>query len=247
MYVGLRANENYRKTNFSLLRWCFSGGAPCPEELLRTWEKETGTEILEGIGMSEGAPITSMPMHGVHKIRSVGVVPPDTVVEVVDLETGTNVMPAGQPGEVRVKGPQFIKGYRNRPDETAKAFRDGWLYTGDIGYFDEDNYLFIVDRKKEMILVGGYNVYPREIDEVLHHHPAVMEAATIGVPDSFSGEAVKCYVSLKAGTTLAREALEAYCAERLIKYKRPKYIEFIDALPKTGVGKINKLALKAKG
>jgi long-chain acyl-CoA synthetase len=247
MYVGLRANENYRKTDFSHLHWCLSGGAPCSEELLRAWEKETGTALLEGIGMSEGAPFASSPMHGPRKIRSVGVIPPETVVEVVDLDTGTKVLPTGQPGEIRVRGPQFIGAYRNRPEESAKTFRDGWLYTGDIGYFDEDEYLFIVDRKKEMILVGGYNVYPREIDEVLHLHPAILEAATVGVPDSFSGEAVKAFVSLRPGATLAREALEAYCAERLVKYKRPKHIEFLDALPKTGVGKINKLALKARG
>jgi long-chain acyl-CoA synthetase len=247
LYIGLRANENYAKTDFSHLRWCLSGGAPCPEELLRAWEKETGTEILEGIGMSEGAPYASMPMLGPHKLRSVGVIPPDTFVDIVDLETGTTVLPAGERGEVRVRGPQFIKGYRNRPDESAKAFRDGWLYTGDIGYFDEDGYLFIVDRKKEMILVGGYNVYPREIDEVLHHHPAILEAATVGVPDHFSGEAVKAFVALKPGAKLDRAGLEAYCKQRLVKYKWPKHIEFLDALPKTGVGKINKLALKAKG
>jgi long-chain acyl-CoA synthetase len=247
MYVGLRANENYKKTDFSHLRWCLSGGAPCSEELLRAWEKETGTALLEGIGMSEGAPFASSPMHGVRKIRSVGVVPPETVVEVVDLDTGTKVLPTGQAGEIRVKGPQFITAYRNRPEESAKTFRDGWLYTGDIGYFDEDEYLFVVDRKKEMILVGGYNVYPREIDEVLHLHPAILEAATVGVPDSFSGEAVKAYVSLRPGAKLTREELEAYCAERLVKYKRPKHVEFLDALPKTSVGKINKLALKARG
>jgi len=247
MYVGLRANENYRKTDWRHLRWCLSGGAPCPEELLRAWERETGTAILEGIGMSEGAPFASSPMHGPRKVRSVGLVPPDTVVEAVDLETGTDVLPTGERGELRVKGPQFIGAYRNRPEESAKAFRDGWLYTGDIGYFDADGYLFVVDRKKEMILVGGYNVYPREIDEVLHLHPAVLEAATVGVPDSFAGEAVKAYVALKPGATLAREELEAYCAERLVKYKRPKHIEFLDTLPKTGVGKINKLALKARG
>jgi long-chain acyl-CoA synthetase len=188
-----------------------------------------------------------MPMKGKRKVRSVGVVGPDTEVEVVDLETGTKVMPAGQPGEIRVKGPQFIKGYRNRPEETAKTFRDGWLYTGDIGYFDEDEYLFVVDRKKEMILVGGYNVYPREIDEVIAKHPAVLEVATVGVPDSFSGEAVKSYVALKPGAKLERAELEAYCRERLVKYKLPRHIEFIDTLPKTGVGKINKLALKARG
>jgi len=246
LYIGLRANENYAKTDWQHLRWCLSGGAPCPEELLRAWEKETGTEILEGVGMSEGAPYASMPMHGPHKLRSVGVMPPDTVVEIVDLGSGTTVLPAGQAGEIRVKGPQFIARYRNRPEESAKTFRHGWLYTGDIGQFDEDGYLFIVDRKKEMILVGGYNVYPREIDEMLHHHPAILEAATVGVPDSFSGEAVKAYVALKPGATLDRAALETYCKERLVKYKWPKHIEFLDALPKTGVGKINKLALKAR-
>jgi len=248
MYVGLRAHENYRKTDFSNIRWCMSGGAPCSEELLRAWHDETGSVILEGIGMSEGAPIAQMPINGKKKVRSVGAVPPDTEVEIVDLETGTRVLPAGEVGEIRVKGPQFIKAYRNRPDESAKTFRDGWLYTGDIGYFDEeDDYLFVVDRKKEMILVGGYNVYPREIDEVLAKHPAVLEAATVGVPDSFSGEAVKAYVALKPGAKLDRAALEAYCKERLVKYKLPKHIEFLDALPKTGVGKINKLALKARG
>jgi long-chain acyl-CoA synthetase len=247
LYVGLRANETYKRTDFSSLRWCLSGGAPCSEELLRAWERETGSAILEGIGMSEGAPIASSPMHGPRKIRSVGVIPPDTLAEIVDLDTGTKILPTGQPGEIRVKGPQFIAAYRNRPEETAKTFRDGWLYTGDIGYFDEDDYLFIVDRRKEMILVGGYNVYPREIDELLYQHPAILEAAAVGVPDSFSGEAVKAYVALKPGAALTREALEAYCAERLVKYKRPKHIEFMDALPKTGVGKINKLALKARG
>jgi long-chain acyl-CoA synthetase len=248
MYVGLRAHENYRKTDFSSIRWCMSGGAPCSEELLRAWHDETGSVILEGIGMSEGAPIAQMPMHGKKKVRSVGAVPPDTEVEIVDLETGTRVLPAGEVGEIRVKGPQFIKAYRNRPEESARTFRDGWLYTGDIGYFDEeDDYLFVVDRKKEMILVGGYNVYPREIDEVLLKHPAILEAATVGVPDSFSGEAVKSYVALKPGAKLDRAALEAYCKERLVKYKLPRHIEFLDALPKTGVGKINKLALKARG
>jgi long-chain acyl-CoA synthetase len=247
MYVGLRAHENYPKTDFSNIRWCMSGGAPCSEELLRAWQEETGSVILEGIGMSEGAPIAQMPMRGPKKVRSVGVVGPDTEVEIVDLEAGTKVLPAGQAGEIRVKGPQFIKAYRNRPEESAKTFRDGWLYTGDIGYFDSDDYLFVVDRKKEMILVGGYNVYPREIDEVIAKHPAILEVATVGVPDAFSGEAVKTYVALKPGAALDRAELDAYCKERLVKYKRPKHIEFLDALPKTGVGKINKLALKAWG
>jgi long-chain acyl-CoA synthetase len=146
-----------------------------------------------------------------------------------------------------VRGPQFIKGYRNRPEETRQTIRNGWLYTGDIGYYDADGYLFLVDRKKEMIIVGGYNVYPREIDEILFKHPAILEAATVGVPDSFSGDAVKAFVVLRPGASLTAAELQDYCRGVLVKYKVPTRIEFVDALPRSGVGKINKLALKARG
>lgn len=247
LYLGLRANENYRKTDFSSLKICLSGGAPCPEELLRSWEKDTGCVLLEGWGMSEGAPINSNPLYGVRKIGSVGIVPPNTDVQVVDLETGETVMPVGERGEIRVRGAQFTKGYRNKPEETKQAIRNGWLYTGDIGYYDEDGYLFLVDRKKEMIIVGGYNVYPREIDELLFKHPAILEAATIGVPDSFSGEAVKAFVVLRPGASLTAEELQDYCRQSLVKYKVPTKVEFVDALPRSGVGKINKLELKKRG
>ena len=195
--------------------------------------------------MSEGAPINSNPLHGVRKIGSVGLVPPDTEVEVVDLDTGERVMPTGERGEIRVRGPQFTTGYRNRPEETRQAIRNGWLYTGDIGYYDADGYLFLVDRKKEMIIVGGYNVYPREIDEILFKHPAILEAATVGVPDSFSGEAVKAFVVLRPGAALTAKELQDYCRGMLVKYKVPTQVAFVDALPRSGVGKINKLALKA--
>jgi long-chain acyl-CoA synthetase len=247
LYLGLRANENFTKTDFSSLKICLSGGAPCPEELLRSWERDTGCVLLEGWGMSEGAPINSNPLHGVRKIGSVGIVPPNTQVEVVDLDTGTRVMPPGERGEIRVRGAQFTKGYRNRPEETRAAIRDGWLYTGDIGYYDADGYLFLVDRKKEMLIVGGYNVYPREIDELLFNHPAILEAATIGVPDSFSGEVVKAFVVLRPGAKLTVEELQDYCRTSLVKYKVPTKVEFVDALPRTGVGKINKLELKKRG
>jgi long-chain acyl-CoA synthetase len=245
LYIGLTANENFAKTDFSALRYCLSGGAPCSEELLRSWERATGCELLEGIGMSEGAPIALNPMAGPRKPRSVGVPPPDTAVEVVDLETGTRRLPPGEAGEIRVRGPQFITEYRNRPEESARAIREGWLYTGDVGYFDADGYLFVVDRKKEMILVGGFNVYPREIDEVLCTHPAVLEAAAVGVPDSFSGEAVRAYVALRPGMSATAEELDAFCRERLVKYKVPKQIVVLDSLPKSSVGKIDKLKLKA--
>jgi long-chain acyl-CoA synthetase len=247
LYMGLRANENYKTTDYSSLKICMSGGAACPEELHRDWKAVTGAVILEGLGMSEGAPVAQTPLHGIHKPGSVGLPPPDTEVDIVDLETGTKIQPQGGRGEIRVKGDQFITGYRNRPEENQRQIRDGYLYTGDIGYFDTDGYLWVVDRKKEMIIVGGYNVYPREVDELLFAHPAILEAATVGVPDSFSGEAVKAFVVLKPGAALAEEELLEYCRESLVKYKVPTHVEFLPDLPKTGVGKIDKLALKAAG
>ncbi|MGE0735345.1 MAG: AMP-binding protein [Alphaproteobacteria bacterium] len=247
LYHGLRANENYKTTDFSHIKYCMSGGSACPEELIVKWQQETGSLFLEGWGMSEGAPINLNPIRGKQKVKSTGAAPPDTEVQVVDLDTGDRILPPGEAGEIRVRAPQFIKGYRNRPEENARAFRDGWFYTGDIGYIDEDGYMFLVDRKKEMIIVGGYNVYPREIDELLFKHPAIMEAATVGVPDTFSGDAVKCYVALKPGAKLSADELLDYCKQHLVKYKLPTKIAFVDALPKTGVGKINKLELKARG
>ncbi len=246
LYVGMRGHDKYRATDFSSLRLGLSGGAPCPEELLTAWQRETGCEILEGIGMSEGAPIASNPIAGPRKLRSVGIPAEGTDLEIVDLDGGTRVLPVGEPGEIRVRGAQFITAYHNRPEDTAKAIRGGWLYTGDIGYLDDDGYLFVVDRKKEMILVGGYNVYPREIDERLVKHPAVHEAATVGVPDPFHGEVPKSYVSLKPGAAAAAEELRDYCRQHLAKYKVPKHIVILDALPKSNVGKLNKLALKAR-
>jgi long-chain acyl-CoA synthetase len=245
LYMGLRGNENFSQTDFTNLRVCLSGGAACPVELIRFWESATGSVLLEGWGMSEGAPIHHNPLNGVRKIGSVGIATAGYEAEVVDLETGTRVMPVGERGEVRVRGPQFTEGYRNRPEENARQIRDGWLYTGDIGYYDEDGYMFLVDRKKEMIIVGGYNVYPREIDELLFKHPAILEAATVGVPDSFSGEAVKVFVVVKPGATLDSDELLAYCKANLVKYKWPKQIAVVGALPRTGVGKIDKRALKA--
>jgi long-chain acyl-CoA synthetase len=244
IYVGLLGDPAAETTDFSALRHCLAGGAPCSEELLRAWERRTGCPILEAYGMSEGAPVSGNPIDGVRKWQSVGPLAPLTEADIVDLETGTTVLPAYERGEIRVRGPQFTRGYHGRPDETAIANRDGWFYTGDIGYLDDDGYLFIVDRKKEMIIVGGYNVYPREVDEVLHGHPAVHEAATVGVPDEFLGEVVKAFVALVPGAEASEDALIAYCADRLVKYKVPVAVAFMAALPKTGANKIDKLALK---
>ena len=153
-------------------------------------------------------------------------------------------MPAFERGEIRVRGPQMIQSYRNRPEETAHTIRDGWVYTGDIGYFDDEGYLFVVDRKKELIISGGYNIYPREVDEVLNSHPDTLEVATVGMKDSFRGEIPVAFVVVKNGRTVTAEDLLSYCKDRLVDYKVPRRIEFLDALPKSGVGKIDKLKLR---
>jgi long-chain acyl-CoA synthetase len=245
IYIGLLNSPRIDDVDLSALRFSLSGGAPCPEALLVRWLGRTAHPILEGIGMSEGAPITCNPSFGPQKLLSTGPTVAETEIDIVDIESGTTVLPAGQRGEIRVRGPQFTPGYRNRPEETAATIRDGWLYTGDIGYFDDDGYMYVVDRKKELIIVGGYNVYPREVDEQLTNHPAVLEAATVGVPDAFHGEAVRAYVSLRAGAHVTVDELAEYCRSNLVKYKRPREIVILDELPKKGPGKIDKLLLKS--
>jgi long-chain acyl-CoA synthetase len=175
---------------------------------------------------------------------SIGLPIPDTDARVVDVETGEHDMPVGETGELIVRGPQVMRGYWNMPEETAMALRDGWLYTGDIGRMDEDGYFYIVDRKKDMIISGGLNIYPREIEEVLYEHPKVLEAAVIGVPDPHWGETPKAFVVLRPGETATAEEIIEFCRQRLARYKVPKHVEFRDALPKTPVGKILRRALR---
>jgi len=244
VYVGLLAAAGMKSADLSSLKFCCAGGSACSEDLLRNWSRTTGCEIYEGIGMSEGAPYANNPAVGKRKVLSVGLPPPETEVEVVDLETGTRVLPIFERGEIRVRGPQMVSSYRNRPEETAHTIRDGWVYTGDVGYFDDDGYLFIVDRKKELIISGGYNIHPREVDEVLNSHPDTFEVATVGMKDSFRGEIPVAFVALKPGRSVSAEDLIEYCRQRLVDYKVPRAIEFRDALPKTGPGKIDKLKLR---
>jgi long-chain acyl-CoA synthetase len=180
-----------------------------------------------------------------YKPGSVGVPWPDVDIRIVDLETGTREMPPGEPGEIIAKGPQIMPGYWNNSEETAKVLKDGWLYTGDIGTMDKDGFLFILDRKKDMLLCSGFNVYPREIDEVLYTNPKIAEACVIGVPDEKRGETVKAFVVLKPGETLTAQEITDYCKERLAPYKVPKIVEFIEQLPKTPVGKPDRKALRA--
>jgi long-chain acyl-CoA synthetase len=245
IFHGLMAYEGFAEADFSSLRVAYSGSAPLPEETLRRWEQATGCPILEGYGQSEAGPVVSVVHEGVTMIAgSVGQPLIDTIVQIVDVETGTNILAAGEQGEIRVQGPQIMSGYRNRPDETAEALRDGWLYTGDIGELDQAGNLFIRDRKKDMVIVGGYNVYPREIDEVLFSHPDISEAAAVGVADEYRGEVVRACVSLRAGATTTMDDLLEFCRQELAKYKVPSRIDILDEVPKTTVGKIDKAAVR---
>jgi len=214
--------------------------------VLAQWEARVGSPVIEGYGQSEAGPVlTYNPLNGVRKPGSVGIPVPDTAVQIVDLETGDRVLAVGEQGEIRAKGPQIMAGYRNLPKETAETLRGGWLHTGDIGAFDADGYLYIRDRKKEMVIVSGYNVFPREVEIVLYQHPAVREAAVIGMPDTYRGEIVKAYVSLKPGAAATIDALAEHCRANLAKYKVPSLFEIVADIPKTPVGKIDKKQLKA--
>ena len=244
IYLGLLTSPLFDQVDLSALKYCISGGAPCPEDLHHEWLDRTGCPLLEGWGMSEGAPFCLNRYDGERKLLSVGNPVPETQVEVVDLETGTQLLPIGEAGEVRVRGPQMMTEYHNSPEETAGALRDGYMYTGDIGYVDEDGFLFLVDRKKDMILVGGFNVYPREIDEVLYNHPAIREAATVGKRDDRLGEAVAAFIALERDADMDEESFFAYCKENLVKYKRPVQVTFIDSLPRTGTNKIDRITLR---
>ena len=244
IYTGLMQHEDFAHTDFSALRLCYSGAERLPVDTLLAWEQATGCKTLEGFGQSESGPVLCFnPERGERRPLSVGIAVPHTEIQIVDTETGTRALPTGEPGEIRARGPQIMHGYRNRPRETADTLRDGWLYTGDLGYLDAQGYLFIVGRKKEMVIVGGFNVYPREIEELLCAHDEVLEAAVVGVPDSYRGEQLRAYVGLRPGSVLDGETLRAYCAENLVKYKVPAVIEILDALPRTTVGKIDKKAL----
>jgi long-chain acyl-CoA synthetase len=243
IYMGLLTSPLFEAQDLSALKYCLTGGAPCPADLHREWLARTGCPLFEGWGMTEGAPFCLNPT-GQRKLLSVGNPVPETEVEIVDVETGNTVLPMGEAGEVRVRGPQLMREYRNNPEETARTLRDGWIYTGDIGYVDADGFVFLVDRKKDMILVGGYNVYPREIDEVLFNHAKIREAATVGKRDPRLGEVVVAFVVLHQGQQMDEEEFFAYCKDNMVKYKRPVEVHFIDALPRTGTNKINRIALR---
>ena len=188
----------------------------------------------------------SNPVLGLRKTGSIGIPWPDTDVRLVDVDEGKEDVPRGQPGEILIKSPLVMKEYWNKPDETAKHLSDGWLHTGDIAVMDEDDYFQIVDRKKDMIIAGGYNIYPREVDEVLYEHPKIKEACTVGIADAYRGETVKVFIVPREGETLTEEEVLSFCKEKLAAYKRPKFVEFRDSLPKSAVGKILRKTLRAE-
>jgi long-chain acyl-CoA synthetase len=246
MYVGVLNHPKSSQYKLTSIKGCFSGAAPLPVEVIKEFESKTGSQICEGYGLSETSPVAAVnPFGGKTKVGSVGLPVPDTDFRIVDLAEGTKDLPVGEAGEIIIKGPQVTSGYYKMPDETAIAIRDGWLYTGDIGKMDEEGYFYIVDRKKDMIIAGGYNIYPREIDEVLFEHPKILEACAVGIPDPYRGETVKAYVVLKPGEKMTGEEVIQYCQEKLAKYKVPKTVEFMASLPKSMVGKILRKELRA--
>lgn len=246
LYNGLINFPDLKKYDIKSLKGCFSGGAPLPMETIRRFEALTGSQICEGYGLTETTPVTHINPYGARcKPGTIGLPIPNTEAKLVDVDNFDNeVTTSGEPGELCLKGPQIMKGYINRPDETALTLRDGWCLTGDIAICDNDGYFTIVDRKKDMIISGGFNIYPRDVDEVLFAHPKVLEACVIGVPDQYSGERIKAFVVLKEGETATPDEIVDYCKENLVKYKVPKYVEFVEDLPKSAVGKILRKELR---
>ena len=233
--------------NLGSLQYCISGGAPLPVEVKQRFEQLTGCKVVEGYGLSETSPVVATnPLEGPAKPGSVGVLMVGTTVEIRDVEDSSKVLAQGEKGEICVRGPQVMRGYWNRPDATEEVFVDGALRTGDVGYLDADGFMFLVDRKKDLILAGGYNIYPRVIEEALYTHPAIQEATVIGVPDAYRGEAPKAFVTLKAGQSVTPEALKAYLVDHLNKLEMPREIEIRDELPKTMIGKLSKKELVAE-
>ncbi|OSX55026.1 long-chain-fatty-acid--CoA ligase [Anoxybacillus ayderensis] len=244
IYIALLNHPSLKKYDLSSIKICISGSAPLPVEVQEQFETVTGGKIIEGYGLTEASPVThsNFIWDGKRIKGSIGVPWPDTEAMIVSLETGERAN-VNEIGEIVVRGPQVMKGYWNRPEETAATLRDGWLYTGDLGYMNDEGYFFVVDRKKDMIIASGYNVYPREVEEVLYEHPKVQEAVVIGVPDAYRGETVKAFIVLKEGEQCTEEELDQFMRSKLAAYKVPRIYEFRKELPKTAVGKILRRAL----
>lgn len=239
MYVAINSHANTPNCNLSSLRVCVSGAAALTPEVVRMFEEVSGATLLEGYGLTEASPVTHCnPLIGERKARSVGIPLPDTECKIVDLKNGDEELPLGAAGELIVRGPQVMKGYWQRPGDTEEALRDGWLFTGDIARLDKSGYTYIVDRKKDMIISGGYNIYPQNVESVILELPQVEDVAVAGIPDCYRGETLKAYVVLFKDASLSKEELLEHCKQRLAAYNVPRLIEFRRELPKTMDGKI---------
>ncbi len=245
LYISMLNHPEIKTCGLEYVRRFNSGSAPLPVEVIEQFEQLSGAMLYEGYGLTETSPTThSTPTLARRKPGSIGLTYPSTEAKIVDLETGLEEVPLGAEGELCIRGPQVMKGYWNRPDETSIALRDGWLYTGDVARMDEDGYFYIVQRKKDMIIVSGFNVYPNEVEDVLFTHPAVLEAVVIGVPDKYRGESVKAFVVVKPGASATVDELTEFCKTNLAKYKVPSVIEIVTGLPKSAVGKVLRRELR---
>ncbi|MFT7667475.1 MAG: long-chain acyl-CoA synthetase [Planctomycetota bacterium] len=245
LFNGLNNFPGIDRIDVSSLKSCFSGSAPIAVDVLERFEKLTSSRIVEGFGMSETSPVAIVnPLQGTRKIGSVGIAVPDTDLKIVDADDPTTEMSKGEEGELVIRGPQVTRGYLNRPEETALTIINGWLHTGDLATMDEDGYVRIVGRKKDMISAGGFKVFPDEVDGVLMAHPDILEAATIGIPDERRGETVKSFIVMQPDKTLTIEEIDKFCRESLASYKVPRAVEFLDELPKSTVMKVLRRELR---
>ena len=247
MFTAINNHPRIGDYNLKSLKACISGGAPLPAEVKQRFEALSGCKLVEGYGLTETSPVACCnPLFGTNKTNSIGLPLPGTEIVIVDREEPLKLLPRGEAGEICIKGPQVMLGYWNRPEATAEALAGGMLHTGDVGYLDEDGYTFIIDRKKDLILVSGFNVYPRHVEEAVYQHPAVAECTVIGIPDDYRGETPKAFVKLKDGQTVTADELTAFLRERLGKAEVPSEVEFRAELPKTMIGKLSKKELVAE-
>ena len=248
IYNAINNHKKLSKYDVSSLKSCISGGAPLPVEVKKAFEKNTGCTVIEGYGLTESSPVVSAnPLVGVNKAGSIGLPFPATIVEIINADDKTTPMAVGERGELCVRGPQVMKGYWNKPAETADVLKDGRLHTGDVAIMDEDGYIFIVDRLKDMIITNGYNVYPRNVEEAIYAHDAVEECIVAGLPDQSRGEIVKAWVKLKDGRSLDSESLKSFLSDRISPMEMPRQIEFRDQpLPKTMIGKLSRKDIVAE-
>lgn len=243
MYLALAREAEQHKHDLSSIQVCISGSAALPAEAQRRFEAVSGAKLVEGYGLTEASPVTHCnPVYGERRPSTIGLPMPNTDAAIVD--DAWTFLPVGAQGEIAVRGPQVMQGYWNRPDETAKTLRDGWLRTGDIGVMDADGYFSVVDRAKDIIIASGFNIFPREVEEVLYQHPSVLEASVVGMPDEYRGETVWAFIVPKPGARLTSDELTSWCQQRLAAYKIPKTFEFRESLPKTLVGKVLRRALR---